>query len=105
MERQRTMRIQDALWNAGCSGRVAKADSVVLAGFDRRKRFLLALQQRFVVVVSVMHGLSRNRNYNDAFRLEIGGHLLPERQEDVIDNHETVARVICDAADLRRMQP
>src|SRR5437762_11491910 len=77
MERQRTMRIQDALWNAGCSGRVAKADSVVLAGFDRRKRFLLALQQRFVVVVSVMHGLSRNRNYNDAFRLEIGGPRSP----------------------------
>src|SRR5437773_1998538 len=99
MECQRAMRIENTLRHARCSRGVTKAYRVVLECGRRNERRVGGIHHTFKIVVQRLV-LSLRTGYNDdALRLETGGDLLPQRQENFIDDHEAIARMTGDARD------
>src|SRR5207244_3335689 len=72
---------------------------------DRNEWIFGSGEHRLVIVVPVPARRSRNGNDKYPFRFEIGGDLLPERQQNVIDDYKTIVSVVGNSGDLRRMQP
>ena len=99
MEHERTVGIQDALGLARGAGGVAHCCSRTFVGIRNPAQRFSIVEQRLVFEIPRRHGLC-GADHNRAIDPGSRGHLLPERQQLLVDKHDAIVRIVDDEGEL-----
>ena len=88
----------------GGAGGVANAAGIALVQRGQVVVGIAGRQQILVALAARRHRLAGERHHEHALGCDLRPHLLEERQQHVVDDHEAIARVVRDIGDVGRMQ-
>jgi hypothetical protein len=99
------MGIDDALWSARCTGRIAHADSIIFFEVDVPRIAVAILEQRFIVFIALRDGAVTEGKDDHEFNLYPVPDLFKKSQQNIIDDENAVLGVVDDVRQFIRMQP
>lgn len=98
------MRIDDTLGAARGARGVAHAAGRVFIDFNTFEVISRSTDEAFIVLVPLRHRLACQRHHNDALEVDILGKLRQQRQQNIVDDQETVLGVVDDERNVVREQ-
>ena len=100
VEHHGAVRVDDPLGPPGGARGVADAAGIALVECGQVVVGIAGRQQVLVALVALRYRLAGKRRHEHPLRRDLGPDLLEQRQQHVVHDHETVARVIGDIGDV-----